>query len=94
MPVELARLLSPVPPWLVLAALLGVVNACACFLLVGRRVAHLAWYAILGGLAAGVGQVFGAAVQAPAPIQIGELNVLVASGAAWGVVLLARSAGL
>ena len=86
--------LGLVPPWLLLAALLGVINAAACFMLVGRRVTHLAWYAVLGALAAGLGQVFGSAVRAPEPIKIGDLNVLTASAAAWLVVLAARLAGL
>jgi hypothetical protein len=83
-----------VPPWLVLAGLIGVINAAACFMLVGRRLRHLGWYIVLGALAAGVGQVFGEAVQAPDPLRIGELNVLTASVGAWLVVLVARAAGL
>ena len=82
------------PPWLVLAALVGVINAAACFLLLGRRLSHLAWYVVLGALAAGLGQVVGDALDAPNPLQIGELNVLAASVAAWVIVLVARVAGL
>jgi hypothetical protein len=87
-------LLGIVPPWLVMAALIGVINAAACFLLFGRRIAHLAWYAAIGALAAGVGQVFGAAIQAPEPVRIGELNVIAASSAVWVVLVPARLAGL
>ncbi len=94
MPAGLAPLLAAIPPWLLLAALLGVINASACFLLFGRRAGHLAWYAVIGALAAGVGQVFGTAIQAPAPLQIGELNVVAASASTWLVVALARAAGL
>ena len=86
--------LSIVPPWLLLAALLGLVNGAACFMLLGRRLPHLAWYIIIGALAAGVGQVAGQAIQAPAPIQIGEVNVLAASLLTWGVLGTARTAGL
>jgi hypothetical protein len=93
-PAAVSGALAGVPPWLVLAGLVGVINAAACFMLVGRRVSHLAWYVVLGALAAGVGQVFGAAVQAPEPLRIGELNVLAASVAAWVIVLVARLAGL
>jgi hypothetical protein len=89
-----AALLGIVPPWLVMAALIGVINAAACFLLLGRRAAHLGWYAIIGALAAGVGQVFGTAIQAPDPVRIGELNVAAASIAVWLVLLPARFAGL
>lgn len=93
-PPAVSGLLAIVPPWLVMAALLGVINAAACFLLLGRRLGHLAWYAAIGALAAGVGQVFGAAVQAPEPVKVGELNVLAASVAAWVVLVAARLAGL
>lgn len=86
--------LALVPPWLVLAGLVGVINAAACFMLVGRRVRHLGWYVVLGALAAGLGQVFGDAMQAPVPLKIGDLNVLAASVGAWLVVLVARLAGL
>jgi hypothetical protein len=86
--------LAIVPPWLAMAALVGVINAAACFLLLGRRAAHLAWYAAIGALAAGVGQVFGAAVAAPEPVRIGELNLAAASVAVWAVLVPARLAGL
>ena len=86
--------LAPLPPWLVLAGLLGVINAAACFMLVGRRVSRLAWYVLLGTFAACLGQVVGAAVQAPQPLMIGDLNVLAASAGAWSVVGAARLIGL
>src|ERR1700687_3676412 len=82
--------LSPLPPWLVLAGLLGVINAAACFMLIGRRVSRLGPYAALGMFAACLGQVVGAAVQAPGPLMIGDLNVLAASVGACAVVLAAR----
>ena len=82
------------PAWLVLAALLGLINAGACFMLVGRRVSHLAWYAVIGALAASVGQVFSLAVQAPTPLAIRELNVDEASALAWLVLGAARLARL
>jgi hypothetical protein len=86
--------LAVFPPWLLLAGLVGVINAAACFMLVGRRLSHLGWYIVLGALAAGLGQVFGAALEAPDPVKIGDLNVLAASVAAWVIVLVARLAGL
>jgi hypothetical protein len=89
-----ASTLTFLPPWLVLAALLGVVNAAACFLLLGKRIRHLGWYVAIGSLAASVGQVVGLAVQAPAPVQIGDLNVLFVSAAAWIVLSAAKVAGL
>jgi uncharacterized membrane protein len=87
-------LLTPLPPWLVLAGLLGVINAAACFMLIGRCVSRLAWYAVLGVFAACLGQVVGAAVQAPGPLMIGDLNVLATSVGACAVVLAARLVGL
>jgi hypothetical protein len=89
-----ASSLTFVPPWLALAALLGVVNAGACFMLLGKRLRHVGWYVAIGALAASIGQVVGLAVQAPAPVQIGDLNVLFASAAAWVVLSAAKVAGL
>jgi uncharacterized membrane protein len=86
--------LAPLPPWLVLAALIGVINAAACFMLVGRQVSRLAWYAFLGVFAASLGQVVGSAIQAPEPVKIGDVNVMAASVGAWSVVLAARLSGL
>ena len=94
MPAPAIAVLSFLPPWLVLAALLGMINAGACFVLVGRRIPHLGWYAVIGALAASVGQVFSLAVQAPTPLEIGELNVVVASAFAWLVLGAARLARL
>jgi hypothetical protein len=86
--------LAPIPPWLLLAGLLGIINACACFMLVGRHWSRLAWYATLGMLAASLGQVVGTAVQAPEPLKIGDVNVLTTSLGACCVVLGARAGGL
>lgn len=86
--------LSPLPPWLVLAGLIGVINAAACFMLMGRHVSRLAWYAVIGMFAAGLGQVVGTAVHAPEPLKIGDLNLLAASAGACTVVLAARLRGL
>jgi hypothetical protein len=85
--------LLALPPWLILAGLLGVINAAACFMLIGRRLLRLPWYAVLGVFAAGLGQVVGQAVHAPEPLKIGDLNVLAASGATWLVVIVARVVG-
>lgn len=86
--------LSPLPPWLVLAGLVGVINGAACFMLVGRHVSRLAWYAVLGLFAASLGQVVGTAVGLPDPLALGDVNVLVASLGACLVVLAARLWGL
>ena len=86
--------LAPLPPWLVLAGLVGVISAAACFSLVGKHWSRLPWYAVLGMFAAALGQVVGAAVNAPAPLKIGDLNLVVASLGACSVVLSARLGGL
>lgn len=86
--------LAPLPPWLLLAGLLGVLNAAACFMLFGRHWSRLAWYAVLGIFAASLGQVVGSAVQLPNPLLIGEVNVASTSFAACGVLLFARLRGL
>lgn len=85
--------LSPLPPWLLLAGLLGVINGAACFMLVGRDLSRLAWYALLGLFAAGLGQVVGTALRTPNPLNIGDVNVLAASASACCVVLAARVFG-
>jgi uncharacterized membrane protein len=78
----------------VLAGLLGVINGAACFMVVGRHLSRLGWYVVLGVFAAGLGQVVGAAVQAPVPLKIGDVNVLTASLGVWMVIVAARSGGL
>ena len=90
MPPEISDALPFVPPWLILAALLGVINAAACFMLIGRRVSHLGWYVVLGAIGSGLGQAVASAAGAPEPLKIGEVNVLPASLAAWFVTLVAR----
>jgi hypothetical protein len=82
--------LPPPPPWLVLAGLLGLINAAACFMLIGRHLSRLTWYALLGMLAAALGQVVGEATRAPAPVTIGDVNLLTVSLAAWIAVGSAR----
>ena len=84
---------TPLPPWLVLAALVGIINAAACFMLVGRQLSRLAWYALLGLFAASLGQVVGSALLLPNPVPIGDVNLLVASLGACSVVVVARVLG-
>jgi hypothetical protein len=86
--------LSILPPWLILASLIGVINAAACFLLVGRHLSRVTWYALIGLFAASLGQVVSTAVSAPNPLPIGDLNVFGASLGACAIVLLARLWGL
>jgi hypothetical protein len=81
------------PPWLVLAGLVGVINGAACFMLVGRHLSRITWYALIGLFAAGLGQVVGTAVSAPCPLAIGDLNLMAASAGAWTAVGLARVCG-
>jgi uncharacterized membrane protein len=82
------------PPWLVLASLLGVIAAAACFLLFGRHFSRVTWYALVGVFAASLGQVVGQAVSLPDPLPIGDVNVLAATAGACTVVGLARICGL
>jgi uncharacterized membrane protein len=91
---ETASALALLPPWLVLSALLGVINGAASFMLIGRHVRGLAWYALLGIFAAGLGQVVGEAVHMPVPLKIGDVNVLSTSVGAWLVLVAARACGL
>jgi hypothetical protein len=86
--------LNLLPPWLILAGLLGVINAAACFMLVGRHLSRITWYALTGLFAASLAQIVSVALSAPNPLAIGDLNVLAASVAACAVVILARLWGL
>jgi uncharacterized membrane protein len=86
--------LSALPPWLVLAALIGVMSAAMCFTLFGKHWSRLAWYAVLGILAATLAQIVGTLIGAPQPLKIGDLNVLAASLGASVVVASARLGGL
>ena len=87
-------LLPPVPPWLILAGLLGVITGAACFMLVGRDASRLGWYAVLGLFAAALGQVVATGIPVPEPLAIGDVNVLAASVGASSVLLVARVRGL
>ena len=94
MPNWLITLLQFFPPWLLIALLVGVANAAACFLLVGRGFIRLGWYVLVGALSGGVGQVLGQAYHWPSPVQVGDVNVAAVSLATWCVLLLSRIAGL
>jgi hypothetical protein len=63
-------------------------------MLVGRAISRLTWYALVGLLAAGLGQVVAMATPLPRPLLIGDVNVLVVSIAACSLVLAARMWGL
>ena len=86
-------LVPPLQPWLVLAGLLGVINGAACFMLIGRHISRLPWYAVFGAFAGGLGQVVGTALHTPQPVEIGDLNVLAASCGAWLVIGAVRLIG-
>jgi len=86
--------LAAVPPWLIMAGLLGIINAAACFMLVGRRLRRLVWYVSLGVLAAWLGQALGTGLRLPDPVRIGDVHVAAASGGAWAAAMLLRLAGL
>ena len=90
MPPALPLAMLPLPPWLVLAGLLGAINAAACFMLIGSHLSRLGWYVMLGVCAAALGQVVGHTLNAPSALSIGDVNVAAASAGAWGVLLVAR----
>ena len=93
MPSVFAAASTPLPPWLILAGLVGIITASATFMLVGRHLVRLPWYAMLGAFAASLGQVVGSALHAPQIVQIGDLNLLAASCGACLAVLAARVVG-
>ena len=81
------------PPWLVLAGLIGVISGSACFMLVGRHLSRVTWYALIGIFAASLGQVVGTAVAAPNPLALGDLNLLAATAGACAAIGAARVCG-
>jgi hypothetical protein len=76
------------------AGLLGIINAAACFMLFGRHWSAIAWYAVLGIFAASLAQIAATALAAPELVMIGDVNVLAASLGACGVLAAARLSGL
>jgi hypothetical protein len=87
-------MLSLLPPWLLIAPLIGVIHASLLFFIVGRRPTSLPVYLALGIAAASLAQALQLLPPGSPPFSIGEVHLVSTSVAAWGVVLGARAAGL
>jgi hypothetical protein len=87
--------LSPLglPPWILLAALVGVASGALFHLLFSPRLERLPLYVLVGVVSAllvgWVGVQLG-----PTPWSIGEAHLLAICGAAWSALAIARLTGL
>ena len=91
----LLPLLREVPPWTVLAALIGLTSAAAFFVIAGRGFRSLPTYLVLGLFVAPFCQMASATLPAlPPPFTIGEVHLLVAAGGTWAFLTIARVLGL
>jgi hypothetical protein len=90
----LDSMLSLLPPWLLIAPLIGVIHGSLLFMIVGRRPASLPVYLVLGIAAASLMQALQLVPPGPPPFSIGEVHLVTTSLATWGVILASRAAGL
>jgi hypothetical protein len=78
-----------VPPWVVLAALVGLAHGALFHLVFGRRLAVLPRAVLIGLLAGLLGGLIGTMIP-PAIVAIGDTNLIATSAAAWAVLAIAR----
>jgi hypothetical protein len=78
-----------VPPWVVLAALVGVLHGALFHLVFGQRLSQLPRAAIIGLLAGLLGGAIGTMIP-PAIAAIGDTNLIATTAAAWAVLGIAR----
>jgi hypothetical protein len=87
----LLSLLGQVPPWTLIAALVGLTSAAAFFVIAGRGFRSLPTYLVLGLLVAPFCQIAGASLPPlPLPFTIGEVHLVIAAGGTWGFLTIAR----
>jgi hypothetical protein len=91
---NLDAMLSLLPPWLVIAPLIGVIHGSLLFMIVGRRPTSLPVYLALGIAAASLMQALQLVPPGPPPFSIGEVHLVATSLATWAVILGSRAAGL
>jgi hypothetical protein len=82
-------LLMLLPPWLVLAALLGCMHAALFHLLFGNRVGRLPLEILVGLLASMAGGLLGTMIP-PAVLAIGDTNLIATATSAWMALGIAR----
>src|SRR6476660_2523490 len=87
----LIPLFSLAPPWVTFSVLLGIVGAAAFFVIFGRGFRSLPTYLALGMIVAPVFQALGAGPPRwPAPLTIGEVDLVVVELGTWGMLTIAR----
>jgi hypothetical protein len=79
----------PVPPWLAVTVLLGVISGALFHLLLSGELARLPVYVAVGVGAALLGGVVGAQLGV-SPWTIGEAHLLAICGAAWSALAVTR----
>ena len=89
----LETLVGSVPIWLVITALVGLVNGAMFFLLVGRRPRSLWIYLVVASLAASGVQALGLVEGGAPPFSLGDIQLVVVSAAAWVALVTARALG-
>ena len=78
-----------IPPWVVLAALLGVMHAALFHLLFGNRIRRLPLVVVIGFIASLGGGFLGTMIP-PAVLSIGETNLIATGLCAWAALGLGR----
>ena len=87
----LLPLLRQLPPWTVLAALVGLTSAAAFYVVAGRGFRSLPTYLVLGLLVAPLCQVVSAELPLlPAPLMIGEVHLAFVAVGTWSLLTIAR----
>jgi hypothetical protein len=81
------------PPWVVLAGLVGIASGSLFHLLFSTRLSQLVGYVAVGAIAGILGGLLGAQL-GPTPWSIGEAHLLAICGAAWSALAVMRLLGL
>jgi hypothetical protein len=77
------------PPWVVLAALLGLLHGAIFHLLLGQRLSHLPRQLAIGLVGSLTGGLIGIMIP-PAMLAIGDTNLIATTATAWAVLGIAR----
>jgi hypothetical protein len=87
----LLPLIRQAPPWLVLAALVGLTSAAAFYVIAGRGFRSLPTYLVLGLAIAPLCQVASSGLPSlPAPLMIGEVHLAFVALGTWSLLTIAR----
>ena len=77
------------PPWVVLAALLGLLHGAVFHLLLGQRLAHLPRQMAIGLVSSLAGGLIGIMIP-PAVLAVGDANLIATTASAWAALGIAR----